>query len=143
MRRIASSHGGWHEVRARRVVGGRQPRATGARESDLGALVEAGLIELRSDGSRDVERGRTVLDRNWFARPTAEGVAWAAGRPEMRERRAGRGYVFTTPRHTYHAVRERSGYGDMQWVVDRDDRAPWASVGTLAMVRASILADRG
>lgn len=77
--RIASARGGWREVRARRSSRGRE-RAGGARESTLAALVAGGLIELRSDGAKDVERGRTVLDRNWFARLTPAGAARVAAR---------------------------------------------------------------
>jgi hypothetical protein len=41
--------------------------------------------------------------------------------------------------HTWHVFRVRSDYGDMQWIVDRDDSPGFAQCDTLDCVRATII----
>jgi len=51
------------------------------------------------------------------------------------------GYIATHAGHTYHVFRERTEYGDIQWLADRDDAPGYAMCDTLAGARATIAAD--
>lgn len=78
----------------------------------------------------------------------AEALAASEGRPMRRGGRRilhvfrrvepGRYYV-EAGSHAWHVVRVRSDYGDFQWIIDRDDQAPFAQCDTLDCVRATII----
>lgn len=58
----------------------------------------------------------------------------------IRLARTAYGYTFTGGGHTYTIAKERTDYGDEQWIIDRDGRSAWAGCRTLAGVRATIAA---
>lgn len=55
-----------------------------------------------------------------------------------RRMEAGR-WTFKAGGHVWYAWRVRTEYGDLQWIIDRDDSPAFAQCQTVAGVRATII----